>query len=47
MTKDNGRAVAKGQVKFHEQFALSFGKVQAQDNAFTYIKGLMILSSPR
>ena len=42
MTKDDVRAAAKRLVEFHEQFALTFGKDQAQDNAFTYIKGLMI-----
>ena len=42
MTKDDVRAAAKRLVEFHEIFALRFGKVQAQDNAFTYIKGLMI-----
>jgi SRSO17 transposase len=42
MTKDDVRAAAKRLVEFHEQFAPTFGKAQAQDNAFTYIKGLMI-----
>jgi SRSO17 transposase len=42
MTKDDVRAAAKRLVEFHESFALRFGKVEAQDNAFTYIKGLMI-----
>jgi len=42
MTKDDVRAAAKRLVDFHERFAPTFGKVQAQDNAFTYIKGLMI-----
>ena len=42
MTKDDVRAAAKRLVQFHERFAPSFGKDQAQDNAFTYIKGLMI-----
>jgi SRSO17 transposase len=42
MTKDDVRAAAKRLVQFHERFAPSFGKDQAQDNAFAYIKGLMI-----
>ena len=42
MTKDDVRAAAKRLVEFHERFAPTFGKAQAQDNAFTYIKGLMI-----
>jgi SRSO17 transposase len=42
MTKDDVRAAAKRLVDFHERFAPSLGKDQAQDNAFTYIKGLMI-----
>jgi SRSO17 transposase len=42
MTKDDVRAAANRLVDFHEQFAPTFGKSQAQDNAFTYIKGLMI-----
>ena len=41
MTKDDVRAAAKRLVEFHESF-VRFGKVEAQDNAFTYIKGLMI-----
>ena len=42
MTKDDVRAAAKRLVDFHERFAPTFGKDQAQDNAFTYIKGLTI-----
>jgi SRSO17 transposase len=42
MTKDDVRAAANRLVDFHERFAPTFGKGQAQDNAFTYIKGLMI-----
>jgi len=42
MTKDDVRAAARRLGEFHEQFAPTFGKAQAQDNAFTYIKGLMI-----
>ena len=42
MTKDDVRTAAKRLVEFHEKFAPTFGKAQAQDNAFAYIKGLMI-----
>ena len=42
MTKDDVRAAAKRLVEFHERFAPTFRKDQAQDNAYTYIKGLMI-----
>lgn len=42
MTKDDVRAAASRLVEFHEQFAPTFGRAEAQDNAFTYIKGLMI-----
>src|SRR5215469_11845826 len=42
MTKDDVRAAADRLLDFHERFAPTFGKAQAQDNAFTYIKGLMI-----
>src|SRR5262249_17886679 len=42
MTKDDVRAAANRLVDFHEQFASTFGKSQAQDNAFTYVKGWMI-----
>jgi hypothetical protein len=42
MTKDDVRAAANRLLDFHERFAPTFGKAQAQDNAFTYIKGLMI-----
>src|SRR5271157_83262 len=42
MTKDDVRAAANRLVEFHEQFAPTFGKAQAQDNAFNYIKGLMV-----
>jgi len=42
MTKDHGRAAAERLVDFQEQFAPTFGKAQAQDSAFTDIKGLMI-----
>jgi SRSO17 transposase len=42
MTQDEVRAAAERLVQFHERFAPLFGKVQAQDHAFTYIKGLMV-----
>jgi SRSO17 transposase len=42
MTKDDVRAAADRLLDFHERFAPTFGKDQAQDNAFTYIKGLMV-----
>ena len=41
MTKDDVRAAANRLVEFHELFAPTFGKVEAQHNAFAYIKGLM------
>ncbi len=42
MTEDEVRAAAERLVQFHERFAPLFGKVQAQDHAFTYVKGLMV-----
>src|SRR4051812_26904357 len=42
MTPDDVRAAAEQLVDFHERFALLFGKDQAQDHAFDYIKGLMV-----
>jgi SRSO17 transposase len=42
MTKDEVRAAAERLVEFHERFAPLFGKEQAQDNAYIYIKGLMV-----
>ena len=42
MTQDEVRAAAERLVKFHERFAPLFGKEQAQDHAYTYVKGLMI-----
>jgi SRSO17 transposase len=41
MTPDDVRATADQLVQFHERFAPLFGKEQAQDHAFTYLKGLM------
>src|SRR5512133_1758336 len=42
MTEDEVRAAAERLVQFHERFAPLFGKEQAQDHAYTYVKGLMI-----
>src|SRR6478609_8724853 len=42
MTKDEVRAAAERLVEFHERFAPLFGKEQAQDNAYCYVKGLMV-----
>ncbi len=42
MTEDDVRAAAERLVGFHERFAPLFGKEQAQDNAYTYVKGLMV-----
>src|SRR4051795_9815496 len=42
MTKDEVRAAAERLVEFHDRFAPLFGKEQAQDNAYSYIKGLMV-----
>src|SRR3954468_23605781 len=42
MTEDDVRAAAERLVQFHDRFAPLFGKEQAQDNAYTYVKGLMI-----
>src|SRR4051812_30349601 len=42
MTPDDVRAAADQLVKFHERFAPLFGKEQAQDHAFDYVKGLMV-----
>src|SRR6185312_1332096 len=42
MTEDEVRAAAERLVQFHERFAPLFGKAQAQDHAYTYVKGLMV-----
>src|SRR3954465_1033169 len=42
MTPDDVRAAAQQLVDFHERFAPLFGKAQAQDHAYDYLKGLMI-----
>src|SRR3954447_8819447 len=41
MTPDDVRAAAEQLVQFHERFAPLFGKDQAQDHAYDYLKGLM------
>ena len=41
MTPDDVRAAAEQLVEFHDRFAPLFGKEQAQDHAYTYLKGLM------
>ena len=41
MTPDDVRAAADQLVQFHERFAPLFGKEQAQDHAYDYVKGLM------
>jgi len=42
MTEDEVRAAAERLVQFHAGFAPLFGKEQAQDHAYTYVKGLMV-----
>jgi SRSO17 transposase len=42
MTPDDVRAAAEQPVDFHERFAPLFGKDQAQDHAYDYLKGLMV-----
>jgi SRSO17 transposase len=42
MTPDDVRAAAEHLVHFHERFAPLFGKEQAQDHAYDYLKGLMV-----
>jgi len=42
MTPDDVRAAAEQLVDFHERFAPLFGKAQAQDHAYDYLKGLMV-----
>lgn len=42
MTEDEVRAAAERLVEFHERFATLFGKEQAQDHAYIYVKGLMV-----
>jgi SRSO17 transposase len=41
MSPDDVRAAAEQLVQFHERFAPLFGKDQAQDHAYDYLKGLM------
>lgn len=42
MTPDDVRAAAEQLVGFHDRFAPLFGKAQAQDHAYDYVKGLLI-----
>src|SRR5437773_12071524 len=42
MTEDEVRAAAKRLLDFHKRFAPYFGKEQAQDHAYIYVKGLMV-----
>src|SRR5919199_5965459 len=42
MTEADVRAAAEQLTVFHERFAPLFGKEQAQDHAYTYVKGLMV-----
>jgi hypothetical protein len=42
MTPDDVRAAAEQLVTFPERFAPLFGKEQAQDHAYDYVKGLMV-----
>jgi SRSO17 transposase len=41
MTPDDVRAAAEHLVQFHRRLAPLFGKDQARDHAYTYLKGLM------
>jgi SRSO17 transposase len=41
MTPDDVRAAALQLARLHQRFAPLFGKEQAQDHAYTYLKGLM------
>lgn len=42
MTPDDVRAAAEPLSRFHHRFAPLFGKEQAQDHAYDYVKGLMV-----
>src|SRR4029077_2091699 len=42
MTVDDVRAAAQRLVQFHQRFAPLFGKEQAQDHAYDYVKGVMV-----
>ncbi len=42
MTPDDVRAAAEQLVNFQERFAPLFGKEQAQDHAYDYVRGLMV-----
>ncbi len=39
MTPDDVRAAAEQLVQYHERFAPLFGKEQAQDHPYDYVKG--------
>ncbi len=41
MTPDDVRAAAEQLIGFHERFAPLFGKAQAQDHAYHYLKGVL------
>ena len=47
MTPDDVRAAAEQLVHFHERFAPLFGKEQAQDHAYDYVKGLLTAAQRR
>ena len=42
MTPDDVRAAAQRLGTFHQRFAPLFGKDEAQNHAYTYVKGLMV-----
>src|SRR4051795_9823552 len=42
MTPDDVRAAADQLVQFHDRFAPLFGKDQAQDHAYDYLKGILV-----
>jgi len=42
MTKDDVRAATGRLLEFHARFAPLFGKDEAQEHAYTYVKGLMV-----
>jgi SRSO17 transposase len=46
MTPEDVRAAAERLTGFHHRFAPLFGKDGAQDHAYTYVKGLMVLPQP-
>ena len=42
MIKEDLRACAKDLVRFHKRFAPHFGRVECQDHAFHYLRGLLL-----